>query len=75
LLLPQARHKAALLLRDHPVMCTGWRYHCACPKCQVGGGLVDRYVNALKNDNQLEADHLRGEIRRQQTQLAKKREA
>ena len=69
----EANGRVAMLLRDRPVMCTGWMYHCICSEHQgVVHGLADRYRNALVLNDQTLADTLRRDITRQQSQLAKR---
>jgi hypothetical protein len=59
-----ARSQSAELLRRVPrVSCTGWKFHCLCPRHQAqADGLAARHRHALEHDDQHTAELLRDEI-------------
>ena len=57
------------LQRQQPnVMCTGWRFTCA---CQRHGNIFTRYQAALEADDTVEAMRLQGLVEDQQRNLAR----
>ena len=65
---------AQRLLQEQPlVSCNGWTYYCLCSNHRyVRDGILDQYRNALANGHTTRAEHLKSDIRRQQTNLARK---
>ena len=69
-----ARARTAALLRRQPrVSCSGWRYHCLCPRHQGDGdGLPARYRKALQDGRATYAEQLAAEIEHLQTTLGRR---
>jgi len=60
--------------RQPHVSCTGWRFHCICSRHQTqADGLLDRYGQAIVNEDEHLQALLKQEITNQQVTLGRKR--
>lgn len=72
-IMEEARRERLTLQRQQPhVSCSGWKWHCLCPHhANLGGGLLDRFEEAVRSEDQGLTLLLRTEINNIQKTLGR----